>query len=64
MRNLWVDEEHGKLMRRISEHYFRKQALSYVFNSHVKPDAYAYHIECRRKLREALRDPNNFTNLK
>ena len=51
-------------MRRISEHYFRKQALSYVFNSHVKPDVYADHIECRRKLREALRDPNNFTNLK
>lgn len=44
LRDLWINEEYGKLMRKISEHYLRKRALPYIFNSNVKTAAFQTHM--------------------
>ena len=52
----------GRELRVLSNLFLRKHALTYIFSSRVTNQG--SHIKYRGRLREALRDPRNFTNIK
>jgi hypothetical protein len=62
LRELWTTGKYSREMRILSNLFLRKYSLKYIFNSRVSN--YASHIKYRRKLREALKDPNTFTSIK
>jgi hypothetical protein len=62
LRSLWTDGKFCREMRILSYLFLRKHAMQYIFNSRVTN--YASHIKYRMKLRDALRDPGSFRNIK
>jgi len=55
LRAWWTDEKFGKPMRMISNLFFRKYSLSYIFNSRIT--SYGIHIKYRKILWESLNAP-------
>lgn len=49
-------------MRIISNLFFRRYALDYIFNSRIHN--YASHIKYRQSLWQALRNPDHFNRIK
>jgi hypothetical protein len=52
LRRLWTHEIYGKCLRIISNLFFRRYALDYIFNSRISN--YASHIKYRQSLWKAI----------
>lgn len=61
LRGLWTGER-GACLRVISNLFFRKYALEYIFNSRIS--SYGSHVKYRGSLWEALRQPEAFSRIK
>ena len=55
LRAWWTDKKIGKLMGMVSNLFFRKHSLDYIFNSRIT--SYWVHIKYREILWEALKAP-------
>lgn len=55
LRRLWTDPVIGRCMRIISNVFFRKHALNYIFNSRISN--YSSHVKYRQSLWMALKSP-------
>jgi hypothetical protein len=62
LRRLWTHEIYGKCLRIISNLFFRRHALDYIFNSRISN--YASHIKYRQTLWKAIRNPEDFNRIK
>jgi hypothetical protein len=62
LRRLWTDPVLGKCMRTISNLFFRKHAMHYIFNSRISN--YSSHIKYRQSLWQALKNPTAFNHIK
>lgn len=62
LRRLWIDYKYARCMRIVSNLFFRKYSLSYIFNSRICN--FRSHIKYRHRLAEAVRDPRNFKHIK
>jgi hypothetical protein len=62
LRRLWTDPLIGKCMRVISNIFFRKHALNYIFNSRISN--FSSHVKYRQSLWHALRNPDSFNRIK
>jgi hypothetical protein len=62
LRRLWTDERIGKAMRIISNLFFRRHSLHYIFNSRISN--FASHVKYRQSLWMALRNPEAFNHIK
>lgn len=62
LRRLWTHEVYGKCLRIISNLFFRKHALDYIFNSRISN--YASHIKYRQSLWKAIENPLEFSRIK
>jgi hypothetical protein len=62
LRNMWVDEKHSKLIRIVSNLFFRKFSLHYIFNSRITN--YNSHIKYRQSLWKAIESPESFNCIK
>ena len=65
LKNMWVDNAeniYSYPLRVITENFLRKHALSWIFNSRIEDKKAP--IKYRMKLREGVRNPENFANLK
>ena len=62
LRQLWTNAEYGATMRAISEFFFKRKSLHYIFSSRIaQTDS---HIKYRNSMRKVLRSPAEFTNIK
>jgi hypothetical protein len=62
LRRLWTDPVVGRCMRVISNIFFRRHALNYIFNSRISN--YSSHVKYRQSLWQALRSPHSFNRIK
>lgn len=62
LRGLWTHEVYGRCLRIISNLFFRRYALDYIFNSRISN--YASHIKYRQSLWKAIRNPIDFNRIK
>lgn len=62
LRRLWTDPAIGRCIRIISNVFFRKHALNYIFNSRISN--YSSHVKYRQSLWMALRSPDSFNRIK
>lgn len=62
LRRLWTDPTFGGVMRIISNIFFRKHALNYIFNSRISN--FSSHVKYRQSLWQALRNPDSFNRIK
>ena len=62
LRRLWTDPLLGKCMRVISNIFFRRHALNYIFNSRISN--FSSHVKYRQSLWQALRNPESFNRIK
>lgn len=62
LRRLWTDPLLGKCMRVISNIFFRRYALNYIFNSRISN--FSSHVKYRQSLWQALRNPESFNRIK
>jgi hypothetical protein len=62
LRRLWTDPEIGKCFRIISNLFFRRYALQYIFNSRISN--FSSHIKYRVSLWCALKNPTGFNHIK
>lgn len=62
LRRLWTDPVIGKPMRVISNVFFRRHALHYIFNSRISN--FSSHVKYRQSLWQALRSPHAFNRIK
>lgn len=62
LRRLWTDPLIGKCMRIISNVFFRRHALNYIFNSRISN--YCSHVKYRQSLWHALENPHSFNRIK
>ena len=62
LRKLWMEYRHARCMRIISNLFFRKYSLNYIFNSRICN--FKSHIKYRHRLWEAIRQPNAFRHIK
>lgn len=62
LRKLWTHEAYGRCLRIISNLFFRKHALHYIFNSRITN--FASHIKYRQALWKAVQNPNDFNRIK
>jgi hypothetical protein len=61
LRGLWVGEM-GGCVRVLSNLFFRKYALEYIFNSRIS--SFGSHIKYRSSLWRALEQPQSFNHIK
>jgi hypothetical protein len=62
LRRLWIDYKYARAMRIISNLFFRKYSLNYIFNSRICN--FRSHIKYRHRLWEAIRAPHAFRHIK
>ena len=62
LRRLWTDTELGRSMRILSNHFFRRYSLHYIFNSRISN--FDCHIKYRMSLWRALEAPHRFNHIK
>jgi hypothetical protein len=62
LRRLWIDYKYAKCMRVVSNLFFRKYSLSYIFNSRICN--FRSHIKYRHRLAEAVTNPKAFKHIK
>ena len=62
LRRLWTAEPYCRCLRIISNLFFRRHALDYIFNSRISN--YASHIKYRQSLWEAVKHPQDFNHIK
>jgi hypothetical protein len=62
LRRLWTDGRIGKILRIISNLFFRKHSLHYIFNSRISN--FSSHIKYRQSLWMAIRKPEAFNHIK
>lgn len=62
LRRLWTSEPYCRCLRIISNLFFRKHALDYIFNSRISN--YASHVKYRQSLWQALSHPHDFNRIK
>lgn len=59
---LWRHEIYGQVMRIVSDHFFRKKAYDYIFNSRVEDLRSA--LKYKPRLQQFVADPWRQDNLK
>ena len=62
LRRLWVDYRYAKCARILSNLFFRKYSLSYIFNSRICN--FRSHIKYRHRLWDAIKSPTSFRHIK
>lgn len=62
LRRLWTDPVIGECMRIVSNLFFRRYAMDYIFNSRISN--YSSHIKYRKSLWNALKNPESFNHIK
>ena len=66
LRNLWIHEVDGGLMRKMYCYFLRRCSLNYIFDPKTKIENHTIydHLNSRKSLLRALKDPKNFYRLK
>ena len=62
LRELWTNTIFGKAFRILSNVFFRKHCLSYIFNSKV--NNIEAHLKYRNSLKRGLNKPDGFDHIK
>ncbi len=62
LKDIWLGESYGKIMRILYAYFLRKRSLHYIYSSKIENKA--SHAKYKQKLLDSLAEPSSFNSFK